>query len=30
LQKFRISQLNKLGKKAFCLHKEKGIICPVN
>jgi len=26
LQKFRIDQLRKLGKKAFCLHKEKGII----
>ena len=26
LQKFRIEQLRKLGKKAFCLHNEKGKI----
>ncbi len=26
LQKFRIDQLRKLGKKALCLHNEKGII----
>ena len=28
LQKFRINQLNKLGKKAFCLQDGKGIIYP--
>jgi hypothetical protein len=26
LQKFRINQLIKLGKIAYCLHKEKGVI----
>jgi hypothetical protein len=26
LQKFRIDQLRKLGKKALCLHNEKGAI----
>lgn len=26
LQKFRIEQLRKLGKQAFCLHETKGII----
>jgi hypothetical protein len=28
LQKYRIDELNKLGKIAYCLHKEKGIIYP--
>ena len=28
LQKFRINQLNKLGKKAFCIQDKKGIIYP--
>lgn len=28
LQKLRIDELNKLGKIAICLHKEKGIIYP--
>lgn len=26
LQKYRIKELRKLGKVAFCLHKEKGVI----
>jgi hypothetical protein len=28
LQKFRIDQLNKLGKRAFCTQDSKGIIYP--
>src|SRR5690606_6245844 len=28
LQKKRIDQLNELGKTAFCLHAEKGLIYP--
>lgn len=28
LQKRRINQLNELGKNAFCLHSEKGLIYP--
>lgn len=28
LQKFRIDELNKLGKKAFCTQDSKGIIYP--
>ena len=28
LQKFRIDQLNKLGKKAYCLQDGKGVIYP--
>lgn len=28
LQKKRIDQLNELGKTAFCLHSEKGLIYP--
>lgn len=28
LQKFRIDQLNKIGKKAFCTQDTKGIIYP--
>lgn len=30
LQKFRIDELNNLGKIAFCLHDTKGIIYPDN
>lgn len=30
LQKFRIDELNKLGKLAFCLQDGKGIIYPTN
>jgi hypothetical protein len=26
LQKYRIEQLRKLGKNAFCLHNKKGVI----
>lgn len=29
LQKFRIDELNKLGKRAFCTQDTKGIIYPV-
>lgn len=29
LQKFRIDELNKLGKKAYCLQDGKGIIYPL-
>lgn len=29
LQKYRIDQLNSLGKKAYCLHETMGIIYPV-
>jgi len=30
LQKFRIDELNKLGKIAFCLHDKQGLIYPNN
>ena len=30
LQKFRIDELIKLGKQAFCLHSEKGVVYPEN
>lgn len=29
LQKFRIDELNKLGKKAYCTQDTKGIIYPI-
>lgn len=29
LQKFRIDQLNKMGKRAFCTQDTKGIIYPI-
>lgn len=29
LQKFRIDELNKLGKRAFCTQDTKGIIYPI-
>lgn len=30
LQKFRIDQLNKMGKRAFCTQDTKGIIYPID
>lgn len=29
MQKYRIDELNKLGKLAFCIHNTKGIIYPI-
>lgn len=29
MQKYRINELNKLGKQAFCLHDVKGLIYPI-
>lgn len=29
MQKYRIDELNKLGKLAFCLHDVKGLIYPI-
>jgi hypothetical protein len=29
MQKYRINELNKLGKLAFCLHDVKGLIYPI-
>ena len=29
MQKYRIDELNKLGKLAFCLHDTKGVIYPI-